>query len=74
MGGSTGTCNNGTTVGQSLSVQGNNYTSQLNVTITLETAGKTISRVYDDLTGLNNIIKIKFSTIFPGNHHYCNIV
>ena len=65
-GGPTGTCNNGAIVGQSLSVQGNNFTSQLNVTITPETAGKTITCAYDALTGQD--IMIKFSTIIPGNH------
>ena len=64
-GGSFGTCNNGAIVGQSLGVQGNNYTSQLNVTITPETAGKTITCAYDALDGRN--IMIKFSTIILGN-------
>ena len=43
-----GSCNNGAIVGQSLSAEGNNYTSQLNVTITPDTAGKTIECLYDD--------------------------
>ena len=64
-GGSTSVCNNGAIVGQSLGVQGNNYTSQLNVTITPETAGKTIMCSYDALDGQN--IMIKFSTTIPGN-------
>jgi hypothetical protein len=69
-GGSTGICNNGAIVGQSLGVQGNNYTSQLNVTITPETAGKTIMCVYDTLTGQDSTIK--FSTIILGtNHLFC---
>ena len=56
-------------MGQNLGVQGSeNYTSQLNVTITPKTAGKTIACVYNDLTGQdNNIITVKFSTIIPGN-------
>ena len=66
IGGPTGTCNNGAIVGQSLGVQGNNFTSQLNVTIIPETAGKTIMCDYDPLTGQN--FTIKFSTIIPGNH------
>ena len=38
-----GTCNNGSTVAQSLSVQNNNlYTSQLDVTVTQNATGKTI--------------------------------
>ena len=68
-GGSTSTCNNGAIVGQSLGVQGNNYTSQLNVTITTETAGKTIMCAYDALDGQN--MMIKFSKIIPGNHISC---
>ena len=59
-GGPIGSCNNEAIVGRSLGVQGNNYTSQLNVTITPETAGKTIVCAYDPLTGQN--ITIKFST------------
>ena len=69
-GGSTGTCNDGAIVGQSLGVQGNNYTSRLNVTITPETAGRTIMCAYDAFTGQN--ITIKFSTVIPGiNHPSC---
>ena len=51
-------------MGQSLGIQGNSYTSQLNVTITPETAGRTIKCSYDALTGQD--ITIKFSTITPG--------
>ena len=35
-------------MGQSLSAEGNNFTSQLNVTVTSNTAGKTIEYLYDD--------------------------
>ena len=41
-------CNNGAIVVGGLSVDGNNYTSQLNVTVTPETIGKTIECHYDD--------------------------
>ena len=41
-------CNNGTIVARSLSVEGNNYTSQLNVTVTPGIAGKTIKCESDD--------------------------
>ena len=45
----TRTCNNGAIVARILSAEGNNYTSQLNVTITPDTAGKTIECVnYDE--------------------------
>ena len=66
-GGSTGTCNNGAIVGQSLGVQGNSYTSQLNVTITPETAGKTIMCAYDALTSDQTQDMIRFSMVVPGN-------
>ena len=70
-GGPTGTCNNGAIVGQSLGVQGNNYTSQLNVTITPKTAGRTITCAYDALTGQDTMIT--FSKIIPGiNHPSCS--
>jgi hypothetical protein len=72
-GGPTGTCNNGAIVGQSLGVQGNNYTSQLNVTITPETAGNTITCAYDDLIrqgSQTQVITIKI----PGNHLSCTIL
>ena len=42
------TCNNGAIAARSLSIERNNYTSQLNVTINSETAGKTIKCVYDN--------------------------
>ena len=64
--GTIGICNNGDIVGQSLGVQGSNYTSQLNVTITQETAGKTITCVYDALTSDQTQNIIKFSTTVPG--------
>ena len=64
-GGSTGRCNNGAIVGQSLGVQGNSYTSELNVTITPETAGKTITCAYDALTSDQTQNMIKFSTVVP---------
>ena len=42
------TCNNGAIVARILSIDGNNYTSQLNVTVTSETIGKTIECLHDD--------------------------
>ena len=48
-------------VAKSLSVEGNNYTSQLNVTVTPDTAGKTIECIYDN--GSHEIFI--FSTIIP---------
>ena len=55
------TCNNGAIVARSLSIEGNNYTSQLNVTVTPDTAGKTIRRIYDN--GTHEIFI--FSSIIP---------
>ena len=56
-----GSCNNGAIVVRSLSVQGDNYTSQLNVTVTSDTAGKTIECASDN--GVN--ITLFFSTVIP---------
>jgi hypothetical protein len=66
--GSTRTCNNGAIVGQSLGVLGNHYTSQLNVTITPETAGKTITCAYDALTSDQTQNMIKFSRVVPSTY------
>ena len=56
-----GSCNNGAIVGQSLGIEGNNYTSQLNVTITPDTAGMTIMCVYYNYYNEN----IQLSIIIP---------
>ena len=55
------TCNNGAIVARSLSVEGNNYTSQLNVTLNSNTAGKTIMCFSDD--GVRSTIHL--STVIP---------
>ena len=44
-------CNNGAIVGRSLSVEDNNYTSQLNIIVTPDIAGKTIECGQDDESG-----------------------
>jgi hypothetical protein len=54
--GSVGNCNNGAIVARILYVEGNNYTSQLNVTVTLDTAGKTIRCFHDNGTHDNILI------------------
>ena len=53
-------CKKGATyiVARSLSVEGNNYTSQLNVTVTPDTAGKTIECSSDN--GINEILISSF--------------
>jgi hypothetical protein len=54
-------CNNGAIVVRSLPTEGNNYTSQLNVTITPDTAGKTVECEYDD--GLT--ATLVFTSVIP---------
>ena len=61
-----GSCNNGAIKGRSLSVEGNLYTSQLNVNITPDIAGKTIICVNDPQTGDPTDNMIQFSTTIPG--------
>jgi hypothetical protein len=56
-----GSCNNGAIVARSLSVEDKNFTSQLNVTVTPDTAGKTIDCFRDD--GIHEILL--FSSIIP---------
>ena len=80
--GASSSCNNGDTVARGVSAKGNNYTSQLNVTITPDTAGKTVeclrdngtsstllfSRVIPTVTGLYFISKLVKHLIIT--HHY----
>ena len=54
-------CNNGAIVARGLSVEGNNYTSQLNVTVTHDIAGETIKCFYFNGTR----ITIQLSTVLP---------
>lgn len=56
-----GECNNGAMVARGVSIDGNNYTSQLNVTFTSYMAGKMIICLYDNLHGES----IQFSTVLP---------
>ena len=65
--GTAGTCNNGDIEGQSLGVQGNHYTSQLNVTVTPDIVGKTITCVYDALTADHSNDMTLFTATIPGN-------
>ena len=65
--GTAGTCNNGDIVGQSLGVQGNHYISQLNVTVTPDIVGKTITCVYDALSADHSNDMTLFTEIIPGN-------
>ena len=58
--GTFGVCNDGDIVARSLSVENNNYTSQLNVNVTSKIAGKTIECVNDDTNAT-----IQFSTVTP---------
>ena len=56
-----GVCNNGAIVARSLPVEGNNYTSQLNVTVTSDIAGETIMCVHDNIS--SDIIQL--SAVIP---------
>ena len=64
-----GECNDGAIVGRRVSVEGNLYTSQLNVTVTPDMAGKNITCVYDAMTGRSSNVSIYLSAviIIPGN-------
>ena len=55
------TCNNGSIVARILSGEGNKYTSQLNITVTPDIAGKIIECVHND--GL--IERLLFSLALP---------
>ena len=59
--GTFGVCNDGDIVARSLSVEGNNYTSQPSVNVTSNIAGKTIDCVNDDTFNTT----IQFSTVTP---------
>ena len=59
--GTFGVCNDGDIVARSLSVEGNNYTSQLSVNVTSNIAGKTIDCVDDDTSNTT----IRLSTVTP---------
>jgi hypothetical protein len=53
-------------VAQSLSVQDNLYTSQLNITVTHNVAGKTIICFYDGMGDGTDSNASQFSTQIPG--------
>ena len=55
------TCNNGAIVARMLSVDGKKYTSQLNVTVTPEIAGKTIACIHNN----GSIASLLFSLAIP---------
>ncbi len=59
-------CNSGATVAQSLYIQGSLYTSQLNITVTHNVAGKTIMCFYDSMGGGTDSNASQFSTQIPG--------
>ena len=60
------TCSYGVIVARSLSTEGNNYTSQLNVTVTPNTAGRAITCFYDN--GLITIPLVYWVIPKPGLH------
>ena len=72
-GGAIRSCNNGATVAQSLSVQDNLYTSQLNVTIVPNVTGKSIMCFYDGMGDGTSSNMSQFSTQIPGSYIANNI-
>ena len=46
--GATGTCNNGGVTGRSLGVEGDRYTSQLNITVSFNLNSQTVQCAHDD--------------------------
>ena len=56
-----GECNDGAIVAMGISVEGNRYTSQLNVTVTPDIVGKTIVYEHDNLSN----ITIRLSIMIP---------
>ena len=63
-GGTTTSCDNGSTVAQSLYVQNNFYISQLNITVTHDTAGQTIQCGY--YTMGDNYTTLSASPMYTG--------
>ena len=61
-----GLCNNGTIVARNLGVQGNNFTSQFNIILTPDIAGKTIMCAYHAFTTDPADDRIMFSAAVPG--------
>ena len=55
-GGTNGTCNHGDIVGRSLGVEGSNYTSQLDVTVTSDVIGKNIMCSNEAITEFSTTI------------------
>ena len=56
-----GTCNNGSIAAESIEVNGNNFTSQLNVTFDSFLIGKTVVCVHDD--GTNTSVVANYTII-----------
>ena len=56
----------GATVAQSLYVNNNLYTSQLNITVTHDLTGRAIMCTYDGMGNLNNTNELLLSAIIPG--------
>ena len=55
---------------RSLSVDGNNYTSQLNITVTPDTAGKTIECGSDNGTHYKRLFTWTIPTVIGLSHAY----
>ena len=61
-GGTSGECNDGAFVGQSLRVEDNYYTSRLNVTITPDMTGRSITCIHDNGTTTDIISRQTITT------------
>ena len=60
-GGAYGSCNNGSIVARGVSVEGNSYTSQLNVTVMSDKAGMTAGCYY--YNGSNSFVELSLLVI-----------
>ena len=58
-----GECNNGSIYARGVSVHGNCYTSQLNINVTSDMIGKTISCVHDTLSGVIVVGTLTVTTV-----------
>ena len=63
VGGASGDCNNGAIVGQSVGVEGNRFTSQLNVTVSTSLNNKTVQCAYDSGVQMNTVDEASLNVI-----------
>ena len=65
-----GTCNNGSITAESIEVNGNNFTSQLNVTFDSFLIGKTVVCVHDDGTNTSVVANYTIISRDKGINYY----